>query len=131
MNEYLQKVKCNNVFLYGKYNPSEKSKIIEQVDILFNIYGNDRLLVKFALSNKLYDSFFHKKSLLTSPNTSMSEMCEKYSFDFDFNVKNVMDKLYNWYFSLDYKFNEYADSKILGFIEEQNLFYRKLKEVVD
>ena len=100
--EYASQLNCERIKFFGPYLPQEKEKILKGVDILFNMYGNGSLLVKYALSNKLYDSFYYKKPLITSPNTEMSKLANCFSFDVDFDTENL-DGLFEWYKNIDVK----------------------------
>lgn len=100
ISTYIDSLGCDRIKYFGKYIPEEKEAIINSVDLLFNVYGNETPLVKYAISNKFYDSFYYKKPLLTSPDTYMSTQAGGYSFDIDFNTTSL-DALYDWYKSLD------------------------------
>ncbi len=112
----------NRIKYFGKYSPSEKGKIIEKIDILFNVYGNESPLVKYALSNKLYDAFFYRKPLLTSKDTFMSTYASIYSFDLDINIENL-NALYDWYVNIDVqKMNNFMNNKENQFFYENENF---------
>ena len=126
---YVEALNNDRVQCFGAYDPSEKDKIIDSVDILFNAYGNATPLVKYALSNKLYDSFYFKKPLLTSSGTSMSTLAGDYSFDLDSCHGNLND-LYKWYHAIDEKaMIPYMDTKISQYIEEMRAFKQKIENI--
>lgn len=106
------KAYCNNrIIFFGKYNNCDKDKIIQNVDILFNVYGNGRPLVDYALSNKLYDALYYHKPLITSPCTYMEEMGGYMAFSLNLDKDNNLQKLWDWYHKLDNKiFDKYADT---------------------
>ena len=129
--EYLEANPCDRIKTYGPYKPSEKVGIMENVDILFNAYGFGNKLVDYALSNKLYDSFYMRIPLLTSPNTAMSEEAGEFSFDIDFDKVDSLDGLYDWYRNIDAdSFDVYSKKYLSGVFEAQDEFYKKLKEVL-
>ncbi len=130
VNDFLKTFDHPHTKVFGKYDSKEKQSILNQVDILFNVYGFNRPLLTYALSNKLYDSFYYKKPLLTSPHTEMSSISGKYSFDVDFSNSNIMDNIFEWYRSIDSDFNEYANEKLQTFLEDNKIFYEKLKELI-
>lgn len=112
---------CNNIQIYGLFDPSQKKEIIESVDILFNVYGNGTPLLDYALSNKLYDSLRYLKPILTSPGTYMSEMAGPLSFEVDFLKKDLLEELYQWYCNLDERsIEEYAKKKLLEILQENS-----------
>lgn len=111
IQELIKIINNDRIKFFGPYSPEEKDEIIKSSDILFNVYGNDSNLVKYALSNKLYDCFYYKKPILTSPNTYMSKCANDYSFDIYDDTRDLND-LYNWYISInDYKMNTFFEEK--------------------
>lgn len=94
-NEY-----CRTKF-FGPYSPDKKPQIINGIDILFNAYGNDSPLLKYALSNKLTDAAIYKKVVLNSPGTCMHSSLGISSFALDLKKTSSLDGLYEWYMSLD------------------------------
>ena len=118
---------------FGPYQPDEKNGIIKEASILFNVYGNSSQLLRCALSNKLYDSFYYHRMILNSTNTYMEEMSgiSGYSIDID-NLENL-ESIYQWYMNTDItevasyqdtmfakvtKENEETKEKVSRFFEE-------------
>ena len=91
----------NNIDFHGLFLPNEKEAIIQNIDILFNVYGNGKPLLDHALSNKLYDALSYGKPILTSPGTYMSEVAGPYAFDVDFTRESFLDDMYMWYINLN------------------------------
>ena len=122
-DEYLLKKYCEennikNVMFNGKFLPEQKNHIYENVDIVYNCYGNDTINVKYALSNKLYEAFYYKKPILVNEFTSMEEYSGEISFSIH-NYDTLADELYTWYIGLDGQYvNDYCESKLQQYIEE-------------
>ncbi len=109
----------NRITYYGAYMPNEKETIIDSVDILFNTYGNGCALLDTALSNKLYDAFYHKKLLLTSPNTAMAEIAGEIAFNLDYNSVTSLDNLYKWVIGKEVtEVQQFQDTMFMKFYEE-------------
>lgn len=134
LQDYCLSQGINNVRFYGMYEPREKETFYEKTDIIYNVYGNQSLLVKYALSNKLYDAAWYKIPILVSPHTTMSQMAGKIGFEVDYTKPNLVDNLYNWYKGINWeefesicdaivetalKDNEYFKSKLLGIIKRK------------
>ncbi len=131
ISEYLKENPCDRIKAYGPYKPAEKVGIMENVDILFNAYGFGNKLLDYALSNKLYDSFYMRIPLLTSPNTAMSEEAGQFSFDIDFDKAESLDELYDWYRNIDAEaFDDYSEKYLCEVFDAQAAFYKKLGEVL-
>ena len=128
---YLQSHPCDRIKTFGPYVPSEKSSIMAGVDILFNAYGCGSKLLDYALSNKLYDAFYMRIPLLTSPNTAMSEEAGAYSFDIDLENEASLDRLYEWYRKFDHDaFDTYSEQYLNNVFRKQEAFYTRLRSVL-
>lgn len=103
VSEYVLEKKCSRVKMMGAFLPKDKPKIYGNSDLVFNCYGNDRMLVKYAISNKFYDGAIFRKPLLVSPNTSMAELSGDCAFALDLENISGLEELYQWYESLDEK----------------------------
>ncbi len=132
IKRYVEDLNNDRIQYFGEYAAAEKDGILQRVDLLFNIYGNDRTLVKYALSNKLYDSFYYKKPLLVSPNTSMQEESDGYSYAVDFEKEKSLDGVYEWYFSLDAAaFEGYAQAYLATAFENNKRFKEKINKLLE
>lgn len=100
--DYCRGQGIGNVTLYGRYKPEEKESFFKHTDILFNAYGNDSPLLKYALSNKLYDAAYYKIPLLVSADTAMARLAKQFSFVVDYRNQQLADELYDWYNTLNW-----------------------------
>ena len=102
IQEYCNKNNIENVNFHGRFERSETVKFYNETDIIFNIYGNDTINVKTALSNKLYYSMRFGIPILVSPDTFMEKITHKYNIGFTFDGKTDFgDRLFEWYQSTD------------------------------
>lgn len=131
INKYINNNVIKNVFMHGAYEPSQKSEIYKNIDIIFNVYGNDSPLVKYTLSNKYYDAAYYKKPLLVSDNTTMGEYSKGISFVMNFKNKYVLDDLYDWYTGLDPDtFNSIANKIINDAIADNMIFKEAITQAL-
>lgn len=86
---------------FGPYLPKEKNMIIEEASILFNVYGNNSQLLRCALSNKLYDSYYYHRMILNSTKTYMEEMSGISGYSIDIETLENLDGVYQWYMDAD------------------------------
>jgi len=131
ISDYLAKNPCDRIKAFGPYKPSEKVGIMQNVDILFNAYGYGNKLLDYALSNKLYDSFYMRIPLLTSPKTAMSEEAGAFSYDIDLENETSLDSLYKWYCGIDGKaFETYSIKYLKQVFIDRRTFYDRLSKVL-
>ena len=127
LKNYCEKNEIKNVNFYGAYSPDMKSSILEQSDILFNAYGT-QLSLRYAISNKYYDALYYKKPLIVCKGTSMETNSEGISFAVEYK-RDVSDKLYHWYHSLDENtFNERANTLLKEAIQENKRFNQTIEK---
>lgn len=100
VSDYVSKLNCTRIKMMGKFDPCDKERIYEESDLVFNCYGNDNMIVKYALSNKLYEGAFYKKPLVVSPNTFMSQYCREFGFALD-DAAKTLDELFYWYVNIN------------------------------
>ena len=131
LKEKAEEIQCSRIRFHGGYKPEEKAGIIQQVDILFNAYGNGTPLLDCALSNKLYDSMVYKKPILTCAGTYMTEMAGPLAFPIDLTDGNALNRLYDWYYMIDGKHaDEYGDHMIESIRKENSDTKEKIAEYI-
>ena len=129
VSEYVKQVSNPRVKMMGPFIPAEKPGIYSKSDLVFNCYGNERTLVKYAISNKYYDGAIYRKPLLVSPNTSMADFSGKFAYALDLGAVENLNGLYDWYLGLDKdEFEQYADVLIDKAIEENKELIAALME---
>lgn len=126
LKKYCEMYSISNVTFQGKFLPKDKEKIYESIDVIYNCYGNQSNNVKYALSNKFYESFYYKKPILVNKDTSMAKFSEKIGFAVR-SYETLVDDLFSWYMNLDEKeINEFSNKKMEQFIKENQEFSKKL-----
>lgn len=114
IENYINKINCDRIKFFGRFNYSEKTNIYKNIDIIFNCYGNKTNLVKYALSNKLYDGIILCKPLLTSPDTAMSFELDKFTYSSCFGEETDLNALYDWFVGFDFSlYRQFCKSKLL------------------
>lgn len=131
VSEYVLEKNCPRVKMMGPFMPKDKPEIYKNSDLIFNCYGNDRLLVKYAISNKYYDGAIYRKPLLVSPNTSMAELSEDCAFALDLGSSRGLEELYKWYENLDEKkYICFADKLLENAIEQNKKLITAIKTCI-
>ncbi|PKM70840.1 MAG: hypothetical protein CVU93_00010 [Firmicutes bacterium HGW-Firmicutes-18] len=102
----LQHCKDNNftnVFFHGSYLPEDKYKIIEDTDIIHNVYNND-FQTQQAMGNKYYDGLIHYLPQICNKGSFMGELIDKHGTGININLetKDVSQKIFEYYRSIDW-----------------------------
>lgn len=124
----------NTKFIDG-FPMRETAKLLDETDILNNIYGNKEIALKTALSIRLYYSIYLNKPILTSPNTYTSYVSNKLGLGLDIDVDsniNIGDSIIRWYKSLDInEINELTTKEIINLEMNNDSFYSKLNWIIN
>ena len=120
-----------NIFFTGKYDNSEKSKLLKDADILNNTYWVDENEneVLYALSNRYYDGLIYRIPQLVEFGTYKSLLCETNGIGIGIapNTENFADKLYEWYFNINQQvFEENCQKLLSGAINDERKMSKKL-----
>lgn len=125
--KYVKELQNPKITMEGSFRSEEKPGIFEKSDLIFNCYGNDNNIVKYAISNKYYDSAYYRKPLLVSPDTTMARLVGKYGFAIDFDSCDNLDELYSWYHEIDAQaFEEYCEHVIIDSVAENRATEEKI-----
>lgn len=131
ISEYVERLNNPRIKMMGAFMPNAKPEIYHQSDLVFNCYGNDSLLVKYAISNKYYDGALYRKPLLVSPNTAMAKMSNQFAYEMDLDNLTDLNDLFKWYFNLDQlAFERYTDTVIKRSVDENLFLQTKIKQVL-
>ena len=126
--DYISETNCSRIKSFGPFLPNQKKSIYRSSDLVFNCYGNDSTLVKYAISNKYYDGALYRRPLLVSPNTSMAELSGKYAFAIDLETTHDLEPLFDWYFAIDKEqYEDFTDEVINASLAENQIFIERIK----
>lgn len=113
ISSYIKKRGNMRIKMMGAFMPDQKAQIYADSDIIFNCYGNDSNLVRFAISNKYYDGALYGKPLIVTPDTSMSQESGSFAYPLDLGRIDSLDGLFQWYHALNAEdFGKYAQNVI-------------------
>lgn len=131
VSQYVERLNNPRIKMMGAFQPSEKEQIYNQSDLIFNCYGNDSPLVKYAISNKYYDGALYRKPLLVSPNTAMADMSGGFAYRLDLDSVNDLNGLIDWYAALNpLEYNAFACNVIKTSFAENNDLKRMIKKKI-
>lgn len=132
INEYITRKGYKKTRTYGRYTNDEKSRILEDVDAIFNCYSGGRN-TQIALSNKLYDGIIYKIPQIVNVNTYSEKIVDNFGvgIGLDIDADDAMDKLYEYITNLDRKQFELNCTNFLDVVlKEDEIFLKKLREFI-
>lgn len=91
LKNYCEAIKANNVKFNGKYTQNDLSNIYLKSDLIWCAYPTDNFNVRYAISNKFFETLSFKKPGIFSQGTMLSNEIKKYNIGFLVNPYNVTE----------------------------------------
>nr|WP_307990897.1 glycosyltransferase [uncultured Niameybacter sp.] len=130
LEDYAKGKGINNIEFMSSFDVEETSQLLEQADIINNLYGYNNIALDTAVSIKYYYTVSLKIPILVYENTYMEKVSENIGFVFDDNYIDLGDRIYQWYSNLDTEdFKMCCDKKLQQIENENRVFFNKLKDV--
>ena len=128
LKEYAEQKRIKNTVFHDSFPVAETGKYLENIDIMNNLYGNNTLNIRKAISIKLFHSLYARIPLLVNTDTYIGEVATSlgvgyYVTEFTDNFK---DDLYDWYHSIDFKSLEKKCTDYLIYTESENKTFREI-----
>lgn len=82
LKKYCSQKEMNNISFYGRYAQSDISSIYQEADLIWCAYPNDNLNVKYAISNKFFETLAFKVPGVFSESTMLGEEISNHNIGF-------------------------------------------------
>ena len=136
IEKYLEKLGSTNVFFHGKYNYEDISNIYNSIDLVWAVYPNKDFNVKYAISNKFFESLIYEKPCFFATETDLGDLVaeNKIGFTIDpYNPNKFFDNFDIEVFLLKIinckkNIRKYKEDKILFWEDEEDNFLEAMKE---
>lgn len=125
---FCERINARNVFFTGRYNNSDKARLLENADIINNSYWIEKEAeIRFAISNRFYDGLIYKIPQLVEAETYKTDICHKYGVGIGLHPKmnDFADTLYDWYFSINEEVFNANCEKLMDVVRSDNEQYEK------
>lgn len=132
--QYTLENAITNVVFAGKYDNSEKTKILRDADILNNAYWRsmpDRII--HAISNRYYDGLVFGIPQIVEAGSYKSKICEKNRIGIPFaDSDEFADNLYEWYFQLNpVDFDKSCEELLKNIDIEMSMYEKRISDFLD
>ena len=133
ITEFISKKNINNVYLHGPYEPKDRYDFASRTDIIHNIYEPDGNMEN-AIGNKFYDGVIFYLPQLCLEGSLMGKICKekRIGLNCNFEEKNLADKIYDYYYSIEWKdFEKNCDQMLNDIKKEVQIGREKIQEVCE
>lgn len=117
-----------NVQFHDSFPVKDTHLFLQETDLINNLYGNNSIALKYALSIKLYHGLYLRMPILVNDDTWGEQVVNNYGTGFVMHELDTDFKegLYKWYTSLDFEtFNNGCGNYLQKAIED-NLEFEKV-----
>lgn len=106
LKEFAEAEGIRNTVFHDSFPVEQTGRFMENIDIMNNLYGNDTLNVRKAISIKFFHAMYARIPILVCPDTFVGEESKKVGIGFEIDDTQIneemKDRLYSWYRSLDF-----------------------------
>ncbi|WP_349763512.1 glycosyltransferase [Fusobacterium sp. SYSU M8D902] len=93
---FIESNELKNIYMIGKYEYKEIKKLYLNTDFVWAVYPNKDYNVKFAISNKFYESVLFEKPCFFSKNTLLGDLVKKNKIGIivdPYNIEEIKSKI--------------------------------------
>lgn len=124
--------KQSNVKIFGEYDYKEISSFYEMSDLIWAVYPSENYNVKYAISNKFFESIIYEKPCCFAKGTLLAELVEKEGIGITIDSTNIdsliqelgdLEKLQN-------KINKIKENIKIYKKKEKNIFWEDIENKI-
>lgn len=119
---FIQELGATNVIASGEFDARKTASLYKDVGAILNIYGNQRMHVKYLLPNKLYIAARTQKPIIVSEDTYLAEVIEDYDLGLalDFNDSSCKERILRLYDANQVEARRKGAESFIEKVEQQN-----------
>lgn len=104
LREYAESKGIHNGVFHDSFPVSDTAKYLENIDIMNNLYGNNTLDIRKAISIKLFHTLYSRIPILVNTDTYIGEVANSLGIGYYVTefTDRFKDDLFRWYHSLDF-----------------------------
>ncbi|MCR5808702.1 MAG: hypothetical protein K6G56_03980 [Clostridiales bacterium] len=107
LEQYAKENGILNTAFHGSFPVSDTAKYLERIDVINNLYGNETINLRKAISIKFFHALYARIPILVSTDTYVGTLAKERGYGFEIDDTEIdgdlPSKLYCWYRSLSFK----------------------------
>lgn len=134
LEQYARENGIVNVSFHETFPIKDTYKYIQQTDLINNLYGNNKIGLRTALSIKLYHGIYSRIPILVNKDTWGEKIINEYGIGYVVNEisENLPNEIYNWYSSLDFmQFDNGCISYLRKIAYDNERFVSFFKKIIE
>lgn len=135
LEAYAKEHDIRNAVFHGGFPVSDTAKYLEKIDVINNLYGNETLNLRKAISIKLFHAIYSRIPILVCPDTYVGAVAKDLGMGYeiaDAELGSALpDKLYAWYRGIDFaQLSLRGETYLKKAVEENREFERVVRSVI-
>ena len=128
LREFAEAEGITNTAFHDSFPVERTAEFMEKVDIINNLYGNETLNLRTAISIKFFHALYARVPILVCENTYVGELAKELGVGFEVPEidETLPDRLYGWYRELDFAAMEQNCQGHLDKAVEENQKFEEL-----
>ena len=135
LRQYADEKEIHNTVFHDTFPVEDTAKYLENIDVMNNLYGNETVNLRKAISIKLFHALYARIPILVCPDTYIGTIAKEIGIGFEISDEKIdhtlPDRLYDWYRSLNYdKLNSSCEEYLEETEKENAKFHEKAIEII-
>lgn len=128
LKEFAEVEGIKNTAFHDTFPVEQTKEFMEKVDVINNLYGNDTLNLRTAISIKFFHALYARLPILVCDNTYQGQVAQEVGIGFEVKEINeeMKENFYNWYRGLDFTTLDQNCQAHLDKAAEENEKFEKL-----
>lgn len=124
LEQYAKENGIENTRFHGGFPVSETAHYLEQIDVINNLYGNETLNLRKAISIKFYHALYARIPILVCPDTYVGSLAKELGIGFEVDDADITaclpESIFRWYKGLDFRIMDSVAGRYLAHATAQN-----------
>lgn len=132
LKEYAEQKGIKNTAFHDSFPVQDTKQYLEKIDIINNLYGNETVNLRTAISIKFFHALYSRIPILVNTGTYIGEIATQLGVGFyveRIDDKTLPDRLFAWYRKIEFEKLNKACDKFLEDAMKENAIFEKI--VVD
>lgn len=132
LRAYAEEKGIRNTCFHDSFPVADTAKYLEKIDVMNNLYGNDTINVRKAISIKFFHALYARIPIFVCPDTYNAECAKEAGIGFEIGDDEINrflpDRFYAWYHALDFSKMDTACGTFLQNALKDNHFFSETAE---
>ncbi len=127
LKAYAEEKGILNTDFHDSFPVEDTKKYLEKIDIINNLYGNETVNLRKAVSIKFFHALYSRIPILVCPDTYVGEQAKQVGIGFEVDEINseMKESLYSWYTSLNFEELDKNCAAYLNEVSRENAAFKE------